>query len=164
MSTETTVSETQRIRDLFERAVGGDPWHGPSLKALLAGVTAEQAGGRPIADAHTIREILAHASAWQEIVRRRLSGEALPKVKPEESWPPSGMLSAAVWEAEVAAFEASARGLAEAISAFPDERLEDTVPGRDHSFYAMLHGIAEHHAYHGGQIALLRRALGLAVA
>jgi uncharacterized damage-inducible protein DinB len=161
MSTDTTVSETQRIRDLFERAVGGDPWHGPSLKVLLAGISAEDAARRPIPGAHTVRELLAHASAWQDIVRRRLSGEVLPKVKAEESWPPSGMLSAAVWADEVAAFESGAQRLAEAISAFPDERLDDVVPGRDHSFYAMLHGIAEHHAYHAGQIALLRRALGI---
>jgi hypothetical protein len=38
-----------------------------------------------------------------------------------------------------------------------DERSPQLGTGITHA--AMLHGLAQHHAYHGGQIALLRRAL-----
>jgi hypothetical protein len=38
-----------------------------------------------------------------------------------------------------------------------DARLNEIVPGRDYSFYFLAHGIAQHNAYHGGQIALLRK-------
>jgi hypothetical protein len=49
--------------------------------------------------------------------------------------------------------------LAEAIVDFDAERLARTVAGRDYSTGAMLHGVIEHGTYHGGQIALLKRAL-----
>jgi len=32
-------------------------------------------------------------------------------------------------------------------------------PFRDSNYYVLLHGQAQHLAYHGGQIALLKRAL-----
>jgi len=33
------------------------------------------------------------------------------------------------------------------------------VPGLDYSVSNLLHGVIEHATYHGGQIALLKRAL-----
>jgi uncharacterized damage-inducible protein DinB len=35
-----------------------------------------------------------------------------------------------------------------------------SVPGLDYSVAVLLHGIVEHGTYHGGQIVLLKRALG----
>jgi hypothetical protein len=39
-------------------------------------------------------------------------------------------------------------------------RLAETVPGKDYPVAVMLHGTAQHYAYHAGQIALLKRLLG----
>jgi hypothetical protein len=33
-----------------------------------------------------------------------------------------------------------------------------TVPGRNHSFFVMLHGVVQHGLYHAGQIAMLKKA------
>ena len=40
-----------------------------------------------------------------------------------------------------------------------DEFLEDIVPGRDYTYYDMLHGIINHDLYHTGQIMILKKAL-----
>ena len=61
-----------------------------------------------------------------------------------------------------------ARGeLLAALAELPADRLDDRVrelqldgsPGGEVTMRLMLIGLAEHNAYHGGQIALLRRAL-----
>ncbi|MGZ8492867.1 MAG: DinB family protein, partial [Gemmatirosa sp.] len=60
-----------------------------------------------------------------------------------------------------------ARGaLLAAVEAFPPARLNDRVGTSDDAaiggqatFAGMLVGLAEHNAYHGGQITVLRRAL-----
>lgn len=36
---------------------------------------------------------------------------------------------------------------------------EGAEPGANMKHRVLVHGLAQHHAYHGGQIALLRRAL-----
>ena len=56
--------------------------------------------------------------------------------------------------------------LAEAIATFDDAMLpeemgtdRDAPLGTGVSYYAMLHGLIQHDAYHAGQIMLLRKAL-----
>jgi uncharacterized damage-inducible protein DinB len=156
------MKETERIRDLLDRAMAGDAWHGPSLLALLAGVPAELATRHPIAGAHSILELTLHAAAWQEIVRRRLGGDAVGAVPADRNWPRAVAAGAEGWRGAVAALEEGHRRLAAALDGIPDERLDDLVPGKDHSVYVMLHGLIQHHLYHAGQIALLKRAAGVA--
>jgi hypothetical protein len=57
--------------------------------------------------------------------------------------------------------------LVEAAAAFPPAELEQVVGderdrplGAGVSYAVMLHGLAQHHAYHAGQIALLRKSFG----
>jgi hypothetical protein len=44
------MTEIARIQDQLRRAFDGDAWHGPSLKAILTGVTAEKAATKPNAE------------------------------------------------------------------------------------------------------------------
>jgi hypothetical protein len=48
--------------------------------------------------------------------------------------------------------------LLETVSMLPESRLYDPVPGKDYHLLFMLLGTVQHAAYHGGQIALLKRA------
>jgi hypothetical protein len=59
--------EVQRIADQLDRAVNGPAWHGPSILELVRGVDVKAASARPIADAHSIWELVAHSAAWLEI-------------------------------------------------------------------------------------------------
>ena len=46
------------------------------------------------------------------------------------------------------------------LAAFPEARLTERVPGKKeahHTFYYMLHGVAQHELYHAGQMALLKK-------
>ena len=81
-------TEGERIADEIGRAFSGDAWHGPSLNALLGGLSAREALQRPIPAAHT-----------------------------------------------------------------------RNAPQSDRSVSAMLHGVTQHDAYHGGQIAILRKSV-----
>jgi uncharacterized damage-inducible protein DinB len=155
------MTETERIRDLLDRVVAGDAWHGPSLLALLANVPHELAARRPIAGAHSIWELVLHAGTWQEIVRRRLAGEPWTEAPAAVSWPPVGPAGRDGWREAVARLEEGHRRLAEVLAATPDDRLDDLVTGGDHSVHVMLHGLIHHHLYHAGQIALLKRAAGV---
>ncbi|MGH7628258.1 MAG: DinB family protein [Gemmatimonadales bacterium] len=66
------MTEADRIADELARAHGGDPWHGSSARAVLAGVSAAQAAVRPIPNAHTIWELVLHVTGWRREVARRL--------------------------------------------------------------------------------------------
>ena len=152
------MSEVERIVDQLRRAYEGEAWHGPPLKQILAGVTAEQAARRPVTNAHTIWELVLHISVWESIVRRRLAGEAF-EPSPEQDWPPVGDTSEAAWKKALAELERGHLQLRQSISALTDDQLKNKAPGKDYSLYGMLHGVIQHDLYHAGQVALLKKAL-----
>lgn len=159
------MREAERLADLVERVVEGDPWHGSNVVALLQGLTAMDAARHPVEGAHSIWELLCHMTAWCDEVRARLGGA--PAGEPAAGdWPAVTDVSPAAWSATIAALVASHRALAVAIRAAGDAVLETPVrdprnppSGTGLSHYVTLHGAVHHTAYHAGQIALLRRAL-----
>jgi uncharacterized damage-inducible protein DinB len=153
------MSRGQRVGEHIERSVSGPVWHGPSLADLVGDVTAQQASERPVPKAHTIWELVLHMTAWNEIARERLVGSAKGDPTPEEDWPPVRDSSAEAWRTAVERLKEAHRELAEDVAKLSDADLIGRVPGKDHTVLTMLHGIVEHDAYHGGQIALLKKAL-----
>jgi uncharacterized damage-inducible protein DinB len=153
------MSETTRIADQLRRAFSGDAWHGDSLLQILDGVTAAQASARPIPHAHTIWELVLHIAAWDGAVQRRLGGEAL-ELSDEQNFPPVKDISETAWRKAVDRVRQVHDELVHAVSEFSDARLGERVPskqGAHYTYYYLLHGVAQHEAYHAGQIALLKK-------
>ncbi|PYS87293.1 MAG: DinB family protein, partial [Acidobacteria bacterium] len=69
------MTEIERILDQLKRAYEGNAWHGPSVREVLAGITAEQAHARPLPNAHSIWELVHHIAVWENVGRRRLTGD-----------------------------------------------------------------------------------------
>ncbi len=134
-------------------------WHGPALADLLEEVSAADAASYPIKGAHSIWELVLHVTAWTEIARERLAGSAKADPTHEEDWPPVNDKSAEAWRAAKERLKDAHRELAEEVGALDDAVLISRLPGKDHTALVMYHGIIEHDAYHGGQIAILKKAL-----
>jgi uncharacterized damage-inducible protein DinB len=156
------MSQTLWIADDVARMTDGDAWHGPSITQNLSGVNAEQAAARPIPQAHSIWEIVAHMTAWANEVADRLNRSARPLMG-KEDWPPVANTSPAAWEHATHELRDAHQRLRVAIREFPPGRLDEVVPGTDGgpgavSYQVMLHGLIQHDAYHTGQIGLLKKA------
>ena len=170
------MSRATRLADHIERTVTGPMWHGPALLEVLNGVTLDQALARPLPDAHTIWELVLHVAAWCDIARQRLTGQAIGDPTPEQDWPavpvsgadvqvrpdaafaPSSIDPELGWRRAVEQLAASHQRLAADTRLLDDEQLGALVPGLDYTVSVLLRGIVEHGTYHGGQIALLRKA------
>lgn len=158
------MSEVDRIRDQFRRAFDGDAWHGPSVMVLLNGVTAEQAAARPIPGAHTIWELTQHIRAWEGACLRRLNGD--PAQLPDsEDWSGVNDHSEAAWEKTKQMLVDTHNKLLEALASIDDSRLDQPIMNHPEipfsSTYVTLHGGVQHDLYHAGQIAILKKALGI---
>ena len=150
-----------RLANHLRRTIDGPMWHGPALADLVKQVSAREAMSRPIPGVHSIAELVVHITAWATIARQRLAGTAPPSPTPEEDWPSAaGLDDETAWTEAIAAMRESYHALAGDVKHVDDATITGPVPGRDHSVYAMLHGVIEHGTYHGGQIALLIRAMG----
>ncbi|HEY8105702.1 MAG TPA: DinB family protein [Gemmatimonadales bacterium] len=160
------MSEIDRIADELTRDQQGEPWHGPSARQVLGGVTASAAAARPIAGGHSIWELVLHIIAWRNEVARRVEGGE-PAEPAEGDWPPVAETTDAAWARTLTRLEGSHRGLTAALGKLAEARLDERVGQRDRSvgsgvtYYVTLHGVAQHDAYHLGQVSVLKRALGL---
>ena len=157
-------SEISRIVDELQREHDGDPWHGSPLKAILQGIDAQRAAARPLADAHSIWEIVLHMTSWKNETTRRIRG-AVACMPIEGDWPEAGLPAEDGWQQAIGRLEAAHEDLIAAVKAFPDTKLYEptndtrSAPlGTGVSHYVLLHGIVQHDVYHAGQIALLKKA------
>jgi uncharacterized damage-inducible protein DinB len=107
--------------------------------------------------AHNIWELVLHITAWQAATVRAVRGDKMPQLDGPDDWPVAGQTEQD-WHNAVERLERVNAELVAALSSFPDERLGDTVPGREYSFYYLLHGVAQHNLYHAGQVAMLKVA------
>lgn len=153
------MSEIQRIVDQMDRAFDGDAWHGPPLRPMLDGLSAEDASMHPVPGAHSIWEIVHHITAWNAIMRDELQG-ASAQITPEVDWPPVWDASEVEWQRAVEKLIDARRRLRQVAEQLRDEQLDGRPSKRtSNSRYVMLHGIVQHDLYHAGQIAVLKKAI-----
>jgi uncharacterized damage-inducible protein DinB len=151
------MTRASKIANRIERTVSGPMWHGPALADLLDGIPHERAAARPIVGAHSIWEIVRHIIAWAEIAKRRAGGEVVDPT-PEQDWPPVSDQDRDAWAQAVERLSTSHRALAAVTRGLQDAQLDAPVAGQEYSVSVMLNGVVEHGTYHGGQIALLKKA------
>ena len=151
------MTEIERIADQLRRAHEGEAWHGPSVEELLKDLSAETALRRPIAGSHNIWEIVLHIGVWESIVRRRLSGEVVTAVTPEQDWPVVGESSDSAWKGTRDEIRLGHGRLQQTIARLTDRQLNEPVPGMGYNVYVMVHGAVQHTLYHAGQIAILKK-------
>ncbi len=152
------------IAERIVKAVTGPVWHGPALEELLSDVTAAEAAARPAAGRHSIGEIVLHVTFWCDDSLRLLPAAgspaaALPEPAEGEDWPVFARADEQGWKRIVAQLAESHRALAAAVKLLSPDLLPARIPGRKRTHEDVLRGVVEHAAYHGGQIAILRRSL-----
>jgi hypothetical protein len=153
-------TECNRIANQLASAIDGEAWYGDSLRQILKGVSPKRAQAHPVPNVHSIWELLRHVESWVKFAIGAVEGVPIPPwpaMPKAQDWPTVVDTSNAAWNQTVDAFFSHHLKLVETISAFTDQRLEATVPGRSYNFYRLFHGTIQHVVYHAGQIALLKK-------
>lgn len=149
------------LMDLAKRAVidlkstyDGQAWHGTPLRRILDGIDHAMAHERPIASARTIAELLAHVTAWIEIVGRRVAGKTV-EVTPEMDFPSVANVH---WNEQIERLERAHRKLVERVRGLGDDDFDRQVEeSRSYTVDFMLRGLVHHNTYHAAQIAMLKK-------
>lgn len=151
------MSQVDMVVNELQRSFDGEAWHGPALMEILDGIDARTAAARPLARAHSIWELVLHIAAWEDVVTRRIHGETCT-LTDDENFGHVERVDDSAWRQAVKNLGDKHARLLETVRTLPDSRLNDRVPGKDYHLLFMLLGAVQHAAYHGGQIALLKRA------
>jgi uncharacterized damage-inducible protein DinB len=162
MNTNVPTSPTSQpalIAEQFRHAFESDAWHGPALLELLEDVDATMASAQPLANVHTIWELVSHIAVWDAATLRRLAGEVC-QPEGDENFPPMPEPTEAAWRNAVEQAKRTHDMLVKTVAALPESRLREIVPGKKYDFQFMLPGVVQLELYHAGQIAVLKKAIG----
>ncbi len=151
------MSQVELAVEQLKLSFEGDPWHGPPLMDILKDIDATKAAARPINTAHSIWELVLHIAAWENVMIRRLHGEAL-QLSDAENFGRIDQVNESNWKQAVENLRDTHAKLIDEVAALPEARLKERVPGKPYDILFMLSGAVQHVAYHGGQIALLKKA------
>jgi hypothetical protein len=130
--------------------------------AAVADLPAAQRGARPPGVPHTPWRLLEHMriAQWDILEFSRNGRHVSPKF-PEGYWPQGDAPpDAAAWDRSVAAFRADLRAMCDLV-ADPATDLFAPIPhGEGQTILREALLVADHNAYHLGQLVVVRRALG----
>ncbi len=149
--------DVEVLADQIRSAFWGKSWHGPSVREVLADVSAEDAAAHPIPGAHSIWELALHMTSGYALVLRRARGED-GEFSTEGAWPPVQDTSAEAWRKNRHTLDELNEQLQSAVRAFPAERLAQEL-GSEFTAYTQFCGAPQHDLYHTGQIVMLKKAL-----
>ena len=153
-----TQPETERIIRELERGHASHPWHGPSRKDALKDVTPDEAARSPGGGAHTIWQLVLHMRSWtREVARRVREGNWGEPV--EGDFPAVGATTNDAWRDAVQGLDAAHDEVRSALRALDVAKLDAVVQGSSagDTLRETLHGLAQHDAYHTGQIVILKK-------
>ena len=147
--------EVRRFIHLLECSYSGPTWHGPPIRDVLEELSEETAFWK-LGNSHSVLEIVVHMVRWREYVLRLLSGNHNRATDSELIFPRIESPDEYDWTDTLTLLSKSQNSLLEALRHFPEDKLEDTVPGdRDYNWHYLLYGLLQHDAYHLGQIRFL---------
>lgn len=140
---------------------GRGGWHGgPTPIGALRGVTTSQALWTPARGRKSIWALALHVAYWKYAVRRRLEGGGGARFpRTPANWPgvPNTPDDRA-WRADIALLRSEHERLLAAIATVPPNRYgEELSDGKRWTKGELIVGIAQHDAYHAGQIQMLKR-------
>ena len=152
---ESIVRESLVVLLLGEQAHVG-------AKKALADVKPELRHVQPPAGTHSVWEELEHMRLAQEdILRYTLEASWKSPRWPEGYWPSAGVrLTDRMWDASVSGFFSDLQKLIDLVKDSSID-LTATIPhGEGHTYLREALLVADHNAYHLGQIVQTRKALG----
>jgi uncharacterized damage-inducible protein DinB len=157
-----TKEELLRIIDVLNDTYESEEaWYGPSLVESLRDITPKLAEMRLSSNTHSIAEIVYHMTTWRIFTVRKLQGDAEFDIKTQDKdWKKFPIVDEFEWEALQMELSLSQEELISELEKIEsDTFLEEFVPGRDYSYYTLIHGVIHHDVYHTGQIGLIKKAL-----
>jgi hypothetical protein len=136
-------------------------WHGGDTPLdAVSDVSVKTALWRPAAGRSNIWELTLHIAYWKYEVRRRLEGGKGPRFPRSPANFPvlPKRPDQAAWDADRALLAEEHGRLLEVVAAIPPSRYGRRVQvGKRWSVGEMVLGIAQHDAWHTGQIVMLKR-------
>lgn len=151
----------QSLRKELDRLLSGKGAHA-DFDAAVAGLAPKLRGVRPEGAPHSAWELLEHLRIAQwDMLEFSLDPKHVSPEWPEGYWPKSAEPdSATAWEHSVKEFQRDLKAMRELVSDPKSDLLTPFPHGKGQTLLREALQMADHNAYHVGELIFLRRVLG----
>ena len=146
---------THLIAESIMQAYEGNNWTSVSIAETLQNVIFQEAMQQTNGSPNTIASLTHHLQYWNEIMMKRINGEA-PEIGAANGFDVPAFQNEEAWKQLIESTHQSFIELSNAVKNFPEEKLMDITPKGKSSYYKNMQGIAEHAYYHLGQILIIK--------
>lgn len=156
------MSDLQALRDQLVKLLDFKEAH-VDFDHAITGIPPEQRGAQPTGCPHSLWQLLEHLrSAQHDILDFCVNAKYEEKTWPDDYWPEAaGPPSAAAWDEAVAAFRRDRESLMK-LTRDPNINLFAKIPhGTGQTYLREVLLVADHNAYHIGQLIAVRQQLGI---
>lgn len=149
---ESLVRQWQEVQE-------GPNWVDENFKKKLDTLSEDQAFQRPIADVHSVAELLSHLLVWRREAIQRLNGmDRQLWMNSPENWRTNDELKAIGWESLKADFYKSQQELIALVGRQADRYLEN-IYSDGYPYWYLIEGLIHHDFYHLGQLGITVKLL-----
>jgi hypothetical protein len=156
------MTKADPLREQLVRVLDWNEAH-VDFDAAVKGIPADKQGAIPPGFEHSPWQLLEHLRIAQEDIYDFCVNPNYKEMKwPDDYWPSAAPPTSTAWDTSVAAYRHDNDKMKELVRTQPDlfARIpHGTSPNQTYLRAALL--IADHAAYHLGQLVLVRRALGV---
>jgi uncharacterized damage-inducible protein DinB len=155
------VSSNDALRALLSKLLDWEDAH-IAFDAAVDEIPPESRGARPVGVPHSPWQLLEHLRICQHDILEFCRNPSYVELKFEDYWPSTvAPPTAAAWDESVADFRRDRHALKK-LASDPSVDLFASIPhGAGQTYLRELVLVADHNAYHVGQLVLLRRLLGV---
>ena len=150
----------QQIIHHLETVLNCEPWYGRSIYSLLEEAGKSDVYKKPGGVNHSMMELLYHMETWATYTLSVIKEEPLSQIKSIESldWRTIEPKDHR-WENGLAQFKSINQEIIDLLNTKEDHFLDQVLDDKNYSFRFLLNGMIDHHIYHAGQIAYVKKLL-----
>ena len=157
-------SELQALIQQLKDVQSGKLWMGANFDRMLRDLKPEEAFVRPMADLHSVAEIISHLSFWrQETIEKVRHGKGTQMDDSPGNWRGNAELKPLGWETLKQTYDQTLVELIALLESkddsFLDEIYHDPDYRGDYPYRFVLQGMLQHDLYHLGQLGLIMKYL-----
>jgi hypothetical protein len=151
--------EIEKIVYSLHEVLDGEPWYGQSFSAIIKDINPLLVFEKPNGQ-HSLAELLYHMITWAEFAENIFDETKSKSMKSfeEMDW---RTIDPAIhtWKKGLEIFKTVNEKIIAQLLAKDDSFLENPVVEREYNAGFLLNGLVQHHIYHLGQIAYVKKLL-----
>jgi uncharacterized damage-inducible protein DinB len=152
--------EIQLIISGLQSVTNGEPWFGRSVYQILNEIDPSIVYKKPNENSHSLIELLYHMNTWTEFTLKRIEKDSIQDMAAFEKmdW---REIDPAIhsWEKGLVEFKSLNKNIILLLNKKDDAFLQEPVEYRKYNFEVLLNGLIQHHIYHLGQVAYVKKLL-----